>query len=182
MGEKKRGHIRLRTLLLVAFSIVVVTGVIFQGFLMLMVVPSESMEPTIKAGNLLVGVRNPGDIARGDILAFQTQDAVMIKRLIGLPGELVCIMEDGSVMVDGELLDEPYVQNQRTGRRQDFDVPIGSVLFLGDNRASSYDARYWDNPYISLDAVLAEAEYILFPRPSKIHDEGMADYETTEKE
>jgi signal peptidase I len=165
--------IRLRTVIITAVCIVVAIGVIFQGIFMLMVVPSASMEPTIDTGYLLIGVRNPKELTRGDILAFQTDSAVLIKRLIGLPDEVVCILEDGSVTVNGELLSEPYVLHQRYGRKQQFHVPDGFLLFLGDNRANSFDARYWDNPYISYEAVMARADYVLFPRASNLQNEGM---------
>lgn len=165
---KRQKTVRLRTVIISVFSMVAVVGVIFQGILMLMVVPSGSMEPTINAGDLLVGVRNPEEINRGDALAFQAQGTIMIKRVIGLPGEFICIQEDGNVTIDGEPLDEPYVFHQREGRVQEFYVPDGFILFFGDNRAGSFDARYWDDPYVSLESILAKAEYIIFPRLRKI--------------
>jgi len=129
-----------------------------------MAVPSESMYPTLKTGNLLVGVRRPREINRGDVLAFQSSDGViMIKRLIGLPGEQIYIDESGSVFIDGESLAEQYVVNWRSGKPQEFLVPEGCVLFLGDNRTGSYDARYWDDPYIPIESILAKAGYIIFP-------------------
>ena len=86
----------------------------------------------------------------------------MIKRIIGLPGGEVYIDETGSVFINSVYLEESYVQNNRVGKPQTFLVPEGHILLLGDNRSDSYDARYWENPYVSEGLVLAIAEYKLF--------------------
>lgn len=161
--------LRLRFVFLSLLCAVLIPAVLFEGFLMLMVVPSESMYPTLQTGTLLVGVRHPKEIGRGDILVFQQPDGVkLIKRLIGMPGDTVFIDGDGKVLVNGTALYEPYVQNQRSGRPQTFFVPDGCLLFLGDNRAHSFDARYWENPYVPISRIAAKANIKLFP-----HIEGL---------
>lgn len=131
--------------------------IIFQGVLMLIFVPSDSMAPTLISGDLLIGTRIYSSPGRGDIVVFEEEGTLMIKRVVGLPDETVHIAEDGSISIDGELLAEPYVVNQRTGQAQDFVVPEGAYLLLGDNREHSYDARYWDEPYVPASAIRAIA-------------------------
>lgn len=165
MNDKGPHALRLRYVFLSLLCAVLVPIVIFEGFLMFMAVPSDSMYPTLQTGTLLVGVRHPKQISRGDILVFQPPGGVkLIKRLIGMPGDTVSIDRGGKVSVNGTALDEPYVQNQRSGQPQAFSVPDGCLLFLGDNRAHSFDARYWENPYVPLDRVLAKANLKIFPR------------------
>ena len=141
----------------VFFMAMIVPTIIFQGILMLIYVPSDSMVPTLENGDLLIGSRVFPSPERGDIVVLEEGGTLLIKRVIGLPGETVHIAEDGSVSINGEVLAEPYVVNQRKGQAQDFEVPEGKYLLLGDNREHSYDARYWDDPYVPLSAIRAIA-------------------------
>lgn len=131
--------------------------VVFQGLLMLIFVPSDSMAPTLESGDLLIGTRIFSSPERGDIVVFEEDGTLLIKRVVGLPGETVHIAEDGSVSINSNVLAEPYVINQREGQAQDFNVPEGAYLLLGDNREHSYDARYWDEPYVPVSSIRAIA-------------------------
>lgn len=131
-------------------------------------VPTGSMIPTIDEHSWLFArrVHNPEKaLKRGDIVIFNSDEAekILIKRLIGLPGETVEVLLNGEVLVDGEKLDEPYVINQQNGYEGVFEVPEGSYLFFGDNRSGSFDARYWDSPYISEDDIIGEAGFTILP-------------------
>ena len=168
MGDVRFKEIRLRTTILLILSVAVITGVVFSSFLMLIVVPSNSMEPTLNTGTLAVGSRMVRNIERGDILVFEHNEIIMIKRVVGLSGEQVVIDSNGTVSIDGDILSESYVKHMRRGRVQRFDVPDGYLLFLGDNRQSSNDARFWDYSFVPHDSVLAEAVHTLIPRPGTI--------------
>ncbi len=134
---------------------------------MLVLVPTGSMLPTISEKSLLfcTYVHNTDSLQRGQILVFRSdeKDKVLIKRLIGLPGETVTIKGDGSVLVDGQMLSEPYVVYPLGGPEMEFDVPEGCYLFLGDNRANSEDARYWEDPFIPGEKIKARARFVLWP-------------------
>ena len=70
-------------------------------------------------------------VERGQILVFESDELgkPLIKRLIGLPGETVSIREDGSIAVDGQVLDESYVVYPQMGEEMEFEVPQGQYLF-----------------------------------------------------
>lgn len=130
------------------------------------VVPSESMFPTIKINDqiFVTKIYDTSKIKRGDIIVFYSDELneLLIKRVIGLPGEKVEIKDDGSVFINGTKIDEPYVKNT-SNQTGSFNVPEGHFLFLGDNRSNSRDSRYWDNPYISKDKIKGKARIIVYP-------------------
>lgn len=103
----------------------------------------SSMEPTLAEGDFVVCSRT-ADFSRGDLVAFYYNNKVLIKRVIGLPGQHVLINEEGSVYVDGKLLDEPYVRDKALGDCDltfPFEVPEGRLFVMGDHRAASIDSR-----------------------------------------
>ena len=136
-----------------------VVFVLFRVLLQLAYVPSGSMETTIPTKSLLVGWRLPYVVSdplpeRGDIVTFWSEelDRVLVKRVIGLPGETVSI-KDGFVYINGEKLNEDYlpVSGITQSEKTTFEVPAGHIFVMGDNRTGSLDSRYWNDPYIPLN-------------------------------
>ncbi|MBC8060831.1 MAG: signal peptidase I [Clostridiaceae bacterium] len=130
------------------------------------IVPTESMFPTIMIGDRISVTRiyNKDKLKRGDIVVFHSDELKMdlVKRLIGLPGDKIEVKEDGSVYVNSDKLDEPYVSSGAV-KFGDFKVPAESFFFLGDNRQVSKDSRYWDNPYINERDIMGVARITIFP-------------------
>ena len=97
--------------------------VIFIGY-----VPTDSMEPTIMAGDKIFGIRILGELEVGDVIVFEYDESNMVKRIAAVPGDK---LQDNSI------------------------VPENCYYVLGDNEKSSYDSRYWDNPFIHRSQVIA---------------------------
>jgi signal peptidase I len=134
-------------------------------------IPSASMEPTLHCARPGVGCESRfsdrvlanrfiyrfRDPHRGEIVVFKTPPAakeecgeggVFVKRLIGLPGELVHEDEKGFILINHKKLDEPYIQQKRrdrdtANREETWHVPVGQYFFMGDNRGDSCDSRRW---------------------------------------
>lgn len=128
-------------------------------------VPTGSMIPTINVDDKIFvkRVHNKENFKRGDILVFNSneEDILLIKRLIGLPGDKVNL-ENGDLYINGSLVEEPYVKN-KFDYTNEFIVPKEHLLFFGDNRATSRDGRFWENPYIHIDEVIGEGGLRIYP-------------------
>ncbi len=129
-------------------------------------IPSGSMEPTLQVGDRIVVNKlsyHLHGVDRGNIIVFSTPPkedcagppvANLVKRVIGLPGETISL-SGGDVLIDGRLLDEPWLPASERGRtypgpspeafslHHPFKVPSGDVYVMGDNRTLSCDSRYW---------------------------------------
>ncbi|MGW2510545.1 signal peptidase I [Streptomyces scopuliridis] len=113
-------------------------------------VPTNSMDPTVKAGDRVLAQRISGDeVRRGDVVVFKDADWAnmpMVKRVVAVGGDkIACCDADGRLTVNGTAVEEPYVRGMIGGRASttDFDatVPEGKLFLLGDERSGSLDSR-----------------------------------------
>jgi len=151
---------------------VVVFVLIINNFVIVnALIPSESMENTIMTGDRIFGNRLAytfGEVDREDIIIFKFPDnesELFIKRVIGLPGDTVDIV-DGKVYLNGSEtpLEEPYLPEVPTSRGDgQYVVPVNSYFVLGDNRNNSRDSREWTNKYVHKDKILGKAALRYFP-------------------
>lgn len=151
--------------------IVLIATCIFSMCFFTTDVASGSMEDTVQISDILLIKRSflCKTIKRGDICVFQSpekEDMLLLKRVIGLPGEKV-VIKGNDVYINDELLNEPYVSSESSGDYT-FYVPDNSYLFLGDNRNTSSDARYWTNPYIERQYIKGVAVLRVNPNLGKI--------------
>lgn len=151
----------IKELTLILFSAIIIALLINKFFIFQSYIPSDSMFPTLKVGDKVIVrvVYNAGKLHRGDIVVFYNRERneTMIKRLIGLPNDIINISK-GKVSVNGEYLmdisDEAGINMVEDVKHI---VPNDSFFFLGDNRNNSLDSRYWENPYIHEDDIVGKA-------------------------
>lgn len=105
---------------------------LFQTVLLIGYVPTASMEPTLEEGSYILGLRLYGNLKTGDIVIFEYEGGLLVKRIAAIGGD--------ELMVDGVR----YI------------VPEGFYLMLGDNSENSYDSRYWEVPYVNEEVIVAK--------------------------
>jgi signal peptidase I len=125
-----------------------VVGLI-AGFFLLsrsVVVLSAGMSPTIPAGSTAQYQRGAGGVVRGDLVVIQSPGGLLVRRVIGLPGDRVmCCNSDGWMEVDGKTLIEYYVPFNSPPSQVPFSGTLGAgqMWVMGDNRAATIDSRTW---------------------------------------
>lgn len=109
-------------------------------------VPTESMEPTLKAGSYIIGTRIIPSLGTGDIIVFYHDDQLLVKRIAACPGEQV------------DLTQLVYMKNIAIPVWKDpvITVPDGCYFVLGDNTDNSIDSRYWEDPFVKSDTIVAK--------------------------
>ncbi|MEU6388846.1 signal peptidase I [Streptomyces sp. NPDC046939] len=110
-------------------------------------VPTDSMSPTIGAGDRVLAQRVDGsEIKRGDVVVFRDKswgDMPMVKRVVGIGGDRVACCTDGKLTVNGKKIEEPYLQDGQSASLTGIKattVPEGRLFFLGDERSGSLDS------------------------------------------
>lgn len=169
--EKKEVR-RIITEWAIVLTIAMSIGFLISKYLFFMInVPTGSMIPTINIEDRIYVKRvfNFDKLKRGDIIVFlssedpkDNKEKPFVKRLIGLPGDVIEIKK-GEVYVNGNLLKEDYVVRKDNEYSGSFKVPQGKFFFLGDNRVSSHDSRYWKDPYVDKSKIMAKAGLKIIP-------------------
>ena len=128
-------------------------------------VEGDSMEPNLVDGQFVVVNKLAyffQEPARGDIIVFHfplNPDRRFIKRIIGLPGDLVQV-KDGSVYVNGDMLVEPYL-SVAPAYNDEWEVGFDEVFVLGDNRNNSSDSQNWGS--LNLEDIIGKAVLVYWP-------------------
>lgn len=154
----------------VAACLIFVT-ILFVFAIRLVGVQGPSMFPTLHDGDKLTLLSNflyepqVGDIVVARVPSF-SEDPI-VKRVIANEGQTIDInFETGEVFVDGQLLDEPYINDPTTraeGMQFPLTVPEGCIFVMGDNRLHSTDSRHPDIGCFDRRYVLGKALQIVLP-------------------
>lgn len=128
-------------------------------------IEGTSMEPTLSNGDIVLLAKTTR-FDRGELCAFTWNNKLLVKRVIGLPGDWIEIDTNGTIYLNGEKLDEPYVQQLAFGKCDlefPFQVPQEQYFVVGDMRESSIDSRNSLIGCISKDQIVGKGFFRVWP-------------------
>ena len=147
---------------IIPYIIIIICVVLIRTYLVTPArVDGESMESTLYDGEIVllnkIDLRVNG-LKRFDVVVFKYEKDLLIKRVIGLPGDVVEYL-DNELYINYKKVDIPfefeYTENFK------YEVPDDEYFVLGDNRDNSKDSRYFGS--IKLSNIKGKVSYILFP-------------------
>ena len=106
-------------------------------------IAGTSMEPSLMDGDIVLMVKT-NRLETGDLCAFYYSNKILIKRVIGIPGDYLWINPDGTVYLNGTELYEPYITEKALGECDvefPYQVPENHYFMMGDHRETSIDSR-----------------------------------------
>lgn len=130
-----------------------------------LVIEGESMAETLHDGDVVIANKS-GHYQIGQIIGLYHNNEILVKRVIANAGQWVDIDENGYVYVDGNMLDEPYVNERARGDCDivfPYQVPEGCIFVLGDHRATSIDSRYDELGSVKETRVLGHIMFRIWP-------------------
>lgn len=128
-------------------------------------IEGKSMEPTLVNGDIVLLTKTT-NFDRGELCGFSWNNKLLIKRVIGIPGDWIEIDTDGTVYLNGEKLVEPYAQQLAMGECDlefPFQVPQEQYFVLGDMRESSIDSRNTLIGCVEKDQIVGKVFFRIWP-------------------
>ncbi len=158
-------------------SAVLAVGLIFTFLFKISVVEGGSMKNTLFDRDTVLITARDWNVQYGDIVVISQPNVfekVLIKRVIATEGQTIAVnAAEGHVIVDGQVLDEPYVAERMTvqgNMTYPLTVPEGCVFVMGDNRNHSSDSRFREVGLIDTRYIVGEAVYRIGDKNLLIYD------------
>jgi signal peptidase I len=162
LDRLKKSIISTTNILIVVAALAILVAMLFLPVLRIY---GESMNATLKSGELVVSVKG-SKFKTGDIVAFYYNNNILVKRVMANSGDWVDIDLDGNVYVNQQLVDEPYLTEKSFGEPDidlPYQVPDERVFVLGDNRSVSVDSRHRAVGCVTSEQIVGKIVFRIWP-------------------
>lgn len=154
----------IATLLTVASIVVLLATFVFPTLR----IYGTSMTPALKEGDIAVTIKS-ANYHTGDVVAFYYNNKILVKRVICGPGDWFNMQRDGTVYVNNDTIEEPYVSEPGFGScdiELPYVVPDGEYFVLGDQRMTSIDSRMSQVGCVPVDRIVGKVVLCVWPPES----------------
>lgn len=156
----------LRSVFISASILILIITFVFT----MVIVDGRSMQHTLESGDKIIVTKMGYQPKDGDVIVVgKSEDGYskpIVKRVIAIEGQTLKIdFENQQVIVDGKVLDEPYISSETIEGTAEIPevIPEGYVFVMGDNRYISMDSRYKDIGLVNVDDIVGKAVFVVFP-------------------
>lgn len=167
--KRERNRIRYKRILrstVYALILVAAVAVLIASLILpVLQISGTSMEPTLNNGEIVVLLKT-NKLQRGDLCGFSYSNKILIKRVIGLPGDVIVIDSEGTVFLNGEPLAEPYISEKGLGECDlefPYEVPEETYFLMGDHRSTSIDSRSSVIGSVKRDQIVGKIFFKVWP-------------------
>lgn len=162
---KRRFRRLLRSTTNALIVVAAVAALIATLVLPVLQIAGTSMEPSLNDGDIVLLMKTDR-LKTGDLRAFYYSNKILIKRIIGTPGDYLWINPDGTVYLNGSELAEPYVTEKSLGECDvefPYQVPENHYFMMGDHRETSFDSRSTVIGGIAEDQIIGKILFKIWP-------------------
>ena len=162
---KKRYQHVLRNTVFTLISVAAAAVLVAVLLMPVLQIYGTSMNPTLDEGDIVISVKG-NDFQTGDVAAFYWNNKILVKRVIGQPGDWINIDKDGNVSVNGEAIDEPYLKEKAFGEsdiKLPYQVPESKLFMMGDNRSVSVDSRSTSVGCVAEEQIVGKIVFRIWP-------------------
>lgn len=155
----------LRSTLYILITVAAIAVLISVFYMPILHIYGTSMSPSLKDGEFVAAIKT-SDLQSGDVVAFYYNNKLLVKRVVGVPGDWIDLKENGDFYVNGELLDEPYIEEKAFGDCNitlPLQVPESRYFLVGDHRSVSIDSRNTAVGFVSEEQLVGKLVYRVWP-------------------
>lgn len=162
---RRRYNTVLKSTIYTLVTVAAVAVLVATLWLPVLQIFGSSMTPTLQDGEIVFSLKT-SHLEQGDVVAFYYNNKILVKRVIAGPADWVNMDPDGTVYVNGEVLEEPYITEKAFGETNielPYQVPDGRIFVMGDHRETSVDSRNTAVGCVAQEQIVGKIVFRVWP-------------------